>query len=497
MVSDSKNDFETRVAQFRHPITKVSEVEFRIDREAHEGMNVPVTIYANEGLLSKMLTDRTIDQAVNVAHLNGLYKHVIVLPDGHEGYGFPIGGVAASDANNGVISPGGVGYDINCGVRLIRTALSENDVRPKLRELLKELFRDIPSGVGTGGRIKLGPRQLEDVLADGVAWAVENGYGWDSDKEYCEENGTMKTAKPQMVSPTAKKRGAPQLGSLGSGNHFVEIQKVDKIYNPQAAKTFGLDREGQVVIMAHTGSRGLGYQVCSDYLRVVEGVAKRYGIKLPDRELACAPIASKEAEDYIGAMNAALNFAWSNRQMITHWTRRAFEKVLGSSAEGFEMNLVYDVSHNIAKIEEHNIDGSKRKVTVHRKGATRAFPKGRTEVPIMYRKVGQPVLIPGSMGTASYVLVGAPRSMEVSFGSTAHGAGRMMSRSAAVRRWRGEDVKRELAARGIHIESASWRGVAEEAPEAYKDVDAVAEVSDRTGIATRVARLVPMGVVKG
>jgi tRNA-splicing ligase RtcB len=365
-----------------------------------------------------------------------------------------------------------------------------------LRELLKELFLNIPSGVGTGGRIKLGPRQIEDVLADGVAWAVENGYGWDSDKEYCEENGTMKTAKPNMVSPTAKKRGAPQLGSLGSGNHFVEIQKVDKIYNPQAAKTFGL-HEGQIVIMAHTGSRGLGYQVCSDYLRVVEGAAKRYGIELPDRELACAPINSKEAEDYLGAMNAALNFAWSNRQMITHWTRRAFEKVLGSSSEGFEMNLVYDVSHNIAKIEEHNIDDSKRKVMVHRKGATRAFPKGRTEVPIMYRKVGQPVLIPGSMGTASYVLVGAPKSMDVSFGSTAHGAGRMMSRSAAVRRWRGEDVKRELAGRGIHIESASWKGVAEEAPEAYKDVDAVAEVSDSAGIATRVVRLVPMGVVKG
>ncbi|NWG09149.1 MAG: RtcB family protein [Nitrososphaerales archaeon] len=460
-------------------------------------MKVPVTIYANEPLLNKMLTDRTIDQAVNVSYLPGVYKHVIVLPDGHEGYGFPIGGVAATDAENGVISPGGVGYDINCGVRLIRTNLKEKDVRPKLGELLKELFRAIPSGLGSHGQIRLSIGQLDQVLSDGVKWAIRNGYGWEEDAEFCEENGTMKSADPSKVSSTAKSRGAPQLGSLGSGNHFLEVELVDKILNDEAAKRFGITQTGQVVVLVHTGSRGLGHQVCSDYLRVMEVAVRNYNIYLPDRELACAPNTSKEAEDYKKAMAAALNYAWSNRQMITHWTRKAFEKILNLSEVDLGMKLVYDVAHNIAKTEQHSINGEKRKVVVHRKGATRAFPPGSPDIPSAYIDIGQPVLIPGSMGTASWLLLGTNKAMELSFGSTAHGAGRMMSRAAAIRAYPASEIKRKLENRGILVEAASWKGVAEEAPEAYKDVDAVAEVSHRVGIATKVARLVPIGVVKG
>ncbi len=485
------------VLQSRYPINKISEVEHRIETNAKEGMRVPVSIYADEKLLSKMLTDRTIDQAVNVSYLPGVYKHAIVLPDGHEGYGFPIGGVAATDVDTGVISPGGVGYDINCGVRLIRTNLTEKEVRPKLRELLRELFRAVPSGLGSTGQIRLSLGQLDQVLSDGVRWAIQNGYGWEEDAEFCEENGTMKGADPSKVSSTAKSRGAPQLGSLGSGNHFLEVQSVDKIFDKEATNRFGITQSGQVVVLIHTGSRGLGHQVCSDYLRVMEGAVRKYDIHLPDRELACAPNNSKEAEDYKKAMATALNFAWSNRQMITHWTRKVFEKVFKASEEDLNMKLVYDVAHNIAKLEEHYVNGEKKKVVVHRKGATRAFPPGSSDIPEAYRDIGQPVLIPGSMGTSSWVLVGTSKAMMLSFGSTAHGAGRMMSRAAAMRAYPSSEIKKKLESRGILIEAASWKGVAEEAPEAYKDVDAVAEVSHKVGIATKVARLVPIGVVKG
>ena len=481
----------------RHPVKKISEVEYRIEPDYRPGMRVPVTIYANEKLLAKMLTDRTIDQAVNVTHLPGVQKHVIVLPDGHEGYGFPIGGVAATDIESGVISPGGVGYDINCGVRLVRTNLSEKDVRPKLRELLRELSRSVPSGLGSKGQIRLSGSQLDEVLHDGVKWAIRNGYGWDEDAEHCEENGTMKGADPSKVTQTAKQRGAPQLGSLGSGNHFLEIQRVDQVLDEEAAHRFGITHPDQVVIMTHTGSRGFGYQVCSDYLRVVEAAARKYQISLPDRELACAPYGSREAEDYLGGMKCALNFAWRNRQMITHWIRESFERTFQKSQTDLEMSLVYDVAHNIAKEEEHTIDGQRKKVIVHRKGATRAFPPAHEAIPSAYRDSGQPVLIPGSMGTASWVLLGSEKAMELSFGSTAHGAGRTMSRAAAVRKYPAQEVKRGLEKRGILVESASWRGVAEEAPGAYKDVDAVADVSHRVGIGTKVARLVPIGVVKG
>jgi tRNA-splicing ligase RtcB len=396
-----------------------------------------------------------------------------------------------------VISPGGVGYDINCGVRLVRTNLTEKEIRPKLRELLRELFRAIPSGLGSTGQIKLSIGQLDQVLSDGVRWAIRNGYGWEEDAEFCEENGTMKGADSSKVSSTAKSRGAPQLGSLGSGNHFLEVQLVDKVLDKEAANRFGITQAGQVVVLIHTGSRGLGHQVCSDYLRVMEVAVRKYSIYLPDRELACAPNNSKEAEDYKKAMATALNFAWSNRQMITHWTRKTFEKVFKRSEKDLDMKLVYDVAHNIAKLEEHSINGVKKKVVVHRKGATRAFPPGSSAIPNIYKDIGQPVLIPGSMGTSSWVLVGTPKAMELSFGSTAHGAGRMMSRAAAMRAYPASEIKKQLESRGILIEAASWKGVAEEAPEAYKDVDAVAEVSHKVGIATKVARLIPIGVVKG
>ncbi|MCS6767591.1 MAG: RtcB family protein [Candidatus Nitrosocaldus sp.] len=460
-------------------------------------MRVPVTIYANEHLLSKMLSDRTIQQAMNVATLPGVQKHVVVLPDGHEGYGFPVGGVAAMSLDDGVISPGGVGYDINCGVRLIRTDLDEKDVRPRLRELVNELFRAVPSGVGSEGVVKLSSAELDEVLTQGVYWAIRNGYGWDEDADVCEENGRMRGADPSKVSSMARKRGAPQLGTLGSGNHFLEVQRVDRIYDVEAAKAMDIEREGQITVLIHCGSRGLGHQICSDYLRVSEMALKKYGITLPDRELACVPNNSDEGEAYRKAMYSALNFAWSNRQMITHWTRKAFERVFNASEKDLNMHLVYDVAHNIAKVEEHRVDGSLKQVVVHRKGATRAFPAGREEVPERYRGIGQPVLIPGSMGTASWILLGNPKAMELTFGSTAHGAGRTMSRAAAKRSYTAQDVQRRLESRGIYIKALTREGVVEETPEAYKDVDAVADVSHRVGIATKVARLVPIGVIKG
>jgi len=483
--------------QFRYPIKKISDVEYNIKNDARDGMKVPVTIYADETLLTKMFTDRTIDQAINVSYLPGIYKHVIVLPDGHEGYGFPIGGVAATDVEKGVVSPGGVGYDINCGVRLIRTNLTYKEVRPQLGELLRELSRAIPSGLGSRGQIKLSIGQLDQVLTHGVKWAINNGYGCEEDAEFCEENGTMKNADPNKVSLKAKSRGLSQLGSLGSGNHFVEVQLVDKILDKVAANKFGLTQIEQIIVLVHTGSRGFGHQVCSDHLKVMETAVRKYNIDLPDRELACAPNTSKEAEDYMKAMASALNYAWCNRQMITHWTRKVFEKVFKMTEQNLGMKLVYDVAHNIAKLEEHTINGSKKKVVVHRKGATRAFPSGNSAIPRAYRDVGQPVLLPGSMGTASWVLLGTSRAMELSFGSTAHGAGRMMSRAKAIKTYPANEIKRALKNRGIIIEAASLKGISEEAPGAYKDVDSVAEVSHRVGIATKVARLVPLGVVKG
>ncbi|HEX5457811.1 MAG TPA: RtcB family protein [Candidatus Nitrosotalea sp.] len=476
---------------------KIREMEYRIEADPSKGMKVPVTIYADEKLLQKMLTDRTIQQAVNVSTIPGVLKHVVVLPDGHEGYGFPVGGVAAMDAENGMISPGGVGYDINCGVRLIKTNLTEKDVRPRLKDLVTELFTSIPSGVGSKGAVRLTSSDLDEVLVKGVQWAVDHGYGSKDDADVCEENGQIKNADPGKISPTARKRGAPQLGSLGSGNHFLEVQRVDQIHDKEAAKKMGIFNEGQITVLIHCGSRGFGHQVCSDYLRVSEQALSKYNINLVDRELACVPNSSEEGESYRKAMFAALNYAWSNRQMITHWTRKAFERIFKQTESDLDMKLIYDVAHNIAKVEKHKIDGELRSVVVHRKGATRAFPQGRDEVPRKYRDIGQPVFIPGSMGTGSWILLGKPGSMDLSFGSTAHGAGRMMSRSAARRNFTEGQVQKSLGDKGIFIKALTREGVVEETPEAYKDVDAVANVSHELGIATKVAKLVPIGVIKG
>ena len=475
---------------------KVGENQYQIDADSNHGMRVPVKIYADEKLLQKMLSDRTILQARNVASIPGIVGQSIVLPDGHEGYGFPVGGVAAMDANEGMISPGGVGYDINCGVRLLRSNLTENDVRPKLKELVNDLFSSIPSGVGSKGAVKLSPSQLDEVLVKGVSWAVDHGYGTSDDADVCEENGQIPNADPNKVSDKARRRGAPQLGSLGSGNHFLEVQRVSEIHDEEAASRMGITR-GTITVLIHCGSRGFGHQVCSDYLRVSEQALDRYGISLADRELACVPNTSEEGESYRKAMFSALNFAWSNRQMITHWTRKSFQRIFGQSESDLGMNLVYDVAHNIAKIETHKVDGKDRKLVVHRKGATRAFPPDRSEVPAKYRDIGQPVLIPGSMGTASWILLGQPNSMNLSFGSTAHGAGRMMSRTKARKNFTENDVKKSLGDKGIFIKALTRDGVVEESPQAYKDVDAVVNVSHNLGIATKVAKLVPVGVIKG
>jgi tRNA-splicing ligase RtcB len=479
------------------PLKRISSLIWEIPKSHKPEMLVPGRVYADESLLEKITRDRTLHQCINVACLPGIYKYSITLPDGHEGYGFPIGGVAAFDCEEGVISPGGVGYDINCGVRLLRTDLNRGDVDPELPPLLEFLFKYVPSGLGSRGRIRVTESELNKVLSEGVDWAIGKGYGWSEDAKRCEENGHMKQAESEKVSTTAKRRGMPQLGSLGSGNHFLEVQFVDKIYDQEVAKHFNIEYEGQVTVMIHTGSRGFGHQVCSDYLRVMERAAHKYHIPLPDRELACAPSKSREAEDYYAAMSCAANYAWTNRQMITHWVREAFEKALHKSADSLGLHLIYDVAHNMAKIEEHRINGKNREVYVHRKGATRAFPPGHSNVPDEYRAVGQPVLIPGSMGTASYILAGSRRGMELSYGSTAHGAGRVLSRRAATRRFRGRDVEERLKKRGILIRAASGRVIAEEAPGAYKDIDRVAKVSNDLGIATLVARLVPMGVTKG
>ncbi len=471
-------------------IKKINDYTWEIPKE--KGMTVPARIYASEKLMEKIKQDRSLQQAQNVAHLKGLINYVYVMPDAHEGYGFPIGGVAAFDMDDGIISPGGVGYDINCGVRLIRTDWTAEEIKPKLRELLDELFKQIPSGVGRGGQLNLTKDQLREILVKGSNWALDNGYATKDDIARTEENGHMKNADPNLVSNTAFSRGKEQVGTLGAGNHFLEIQKIGSINNEKAAKAFGIEKENQVVVMVHCGSRGLGHQIASDYIKSMED---KFGWEhLPDRELINAPINSDLGQHYLKAMNAGMNFAFTNRQLITHWIRNSFKKIMGTD-EG--MRMVYDVCHNGAKIEKHTVNGENRTVCIHRKGATRAFGPGREEIPEMYRGIGQPVLIPGSMGTASYVLVGTEKGEEVSFGSTAHGAGRAMSRAAALRLFRGEEIVKDMEAHGILVKGASWRGVAEEAAEAYKDIDEVAKVSDSAGIGKVVSRLLPMGVVKG
>jgi tRNA-splicing ligase RtcB len=461
-------------------------------------MKVPVRVYASDQLVNKMRQDATFQQGANSACLPGVYRHNVILPDGHQGYGFPIGGVAATDYEEGVISPGGVGYDINCGVRVLTTNLEEKDVRPKLRDLIDTLFSEVPTGVGKSGKIHLqGQQSVDEVLAGGAAWAVENGYGWEEDLDHQEAGGRIEHADPSKVSSHAKQRGMKQVGTLGSGNHFLEIQLVDEIYEERAAKAMGITREGQVTVMIHSGSRGLGHQVCSDYIKTMTQAMRKYNLNLPDRELCSAPTTSPEGQAYLGAMSAAANYAWANRQTMMHWSRDAFSKVLKQTPEDLEMHLIYDVAHNMGKVEEHDINGRTAKVIVHRKGATRAFPPGHKETPSKYKEIGQPVLIPGTMGTASYILVGNQKGMDLSFGSTAHGAGRFMSRTRAKKKFYGKDVQKKLASEGIIVRSAKAVVIAEEAPGAYKDVDEVVRVSDSLGIATKAVRLRPIGVIKG
>ena len=469
----------------------------RIDANTWEiprqgGMRVPAVVYASARLLEDIRRDQTLEQARNAACLPGIVGASYVMPDAHQGYGFPIGGVAAFDPDEGVISPGGVGYDINCGVRLLRTGFDEADVAARRKELLAEIFKEVPAGVGKGGVTKLSRAVLGDILVRGAEWAVESGYGRAEDLERTEERGRMKDASAEGVSERALERGLPQLGTLGSGNHFLEIQKVVEVFDAAAARAFGLTGPGQVLVMIHCGSRGLGHQVATDFIERMENA---FGVAgLPDRELVHAPFRSAEGQRYYRSMCAAVNYAFANRQMIAHWVRGVFARVLGS-ARG--MDQVYDVCHNVAKLEEHEAGGRSRRLVVHRKGATRSFGPGRPEVPACYRDVGQPVIIPGSMGTASFLLAGTRAAGELSWGSTAHGAGRVMSRHEALRRFRGEKIRDDLARRGIELRSTSWKGVAEEAAEAYKDVDEVARVSDEVGLGRLVAKVAPLAVMKG
>ncbi len=474
-------------------LRKLDDYRWLVPCATKPGLRTDALIYADSRLLEQIVQDLSVEQAMNVAFLPGIVGRSLSMPGIHQGYGFPIGGVAATQLPKGVVSPGGVGFDINCGVRLLGSNLSKDDVRPKLRELVNQLFRDVPSGTGSEGFVQCGWQDLNDVLERGAAWVVERGYGEAADVEFCEESGRMPGADATKVSDRAKQRGRTQIGTLGSGNHFLEVQYVEKVFEPEIAARFGLAEE-QVVVMIHCGSRGLGHQVCTDYLKVMNEAMRRYGISLPDRQLACVPADTPEGEDYLAAMAAAANFAWANRQAITHFSRRSFEKVFGSDSR---LGVVYDVAHNIAKRERHRVGEREMEVLVHRKGATRSFPAGSRFIPPAYRDAGQPVLIPGSMGTASYVLVGTERAMEETFGTVCHGAGRAMSRTAAKK---GRDARvetKKLEDQGIILRAETRDGVLEEIPEAYKDIDAVVDVVHNAGLARRVARLRPLGVIKG
>lgn len=475
---------------------KISDYEWEIPVKAHPDMRVPVRIFATRRLLEKVFVDDSIQQAINSATLPGLVGKVLVMPDMHQGYGFPIGGVAATRYPEGVISPGGIGYDINCGVRLLATQIDVDKAAPHLDQLALALDHNCPSGVGKEGHIKLSDKELDQVCRDGSRWALKNGYAQANDLRRTEENGCVEGADPSAVSKRARERGRDQLGTLGAGNHFLEVDLVEQIFDSQAAEVMGL-RQGCLALQIHCGSRGFGHQICSDYVDEFQGAVKRYGIKLPDRELVCAPLTSPEGQRYLKAMRCAANYAFANRQVLTHYARRAFEQVLAGHVPDWELHQVYDIAHNMGKIEIHEINGEKIKVCVHRKGATRAFGPGHEDLPPEYQSFGQPVLVPGSMGTASWVLLGTEGSMERSFGSTCHGAGRMMSRSQAKKKIWGEDLRSQLQSRGIRIRAGSLSGLAEEAPEAYKDVDDVVETVVGAGIAHKVARLVPLVVVKG
>ncbi|RKY00182.1 MAG: RNA-splicing ligase RtcB [Spirochaetes bacterium] len=476
-------------------IEKIDECRYRIPKTGK--MRVDGVIYVDQKMMDEIIaTDESLIQVANVAHLPGIQKYSLAMPDIHWGYGFPIGGVAAMDVEQGVISPGGVGYDINCGCRLLITRISKKDIKDRIRELVDALFKAVPCGVGSKGKIKLSKNEEKKVLEQGSRWAVKEGFGTEEDIARTEEGGMLKGADPNLISERALERGKEQLGTLGAGNHFLEIGYVEEIFDEKTARAFNLFKD-QVTILIHCGSRGLGHQICDDFIRIMMKSIDKLGIELPDRQLVSAYIKSKEGQAYLSATATAANFAWANRQIIMHWVREAFSSTLAANIDEIGLELLYDVCHNIAKIEEHEIDGKKRKVCVHRKGATRAFPPKHPDVPKIYREVGQPVLIPGDMGTESYVLVGTQKAMEDTFGSTCHGAGRIMSRSKAIKFTKGRAIQRELENKGIIVKAKGSKTLKEEAPEAYKDVSHVVDIVHKAGISKKVARIKPLGVVKG
>ncbi len=478
-------------------LIKISDYEWEIPTHLRHNMRVPVRIFATREMLEQVIEDKSLEQAANAATLPGLVGHVVVMPDMHQGYGFPIGGVAATEYPHGVISPGAIGYDINCGVRLLDSGIDYQSAKPHLERLATLLNKYCPSGVGTEGVVSVSMHELDEVLRDGAQWALKNGYATPNDLRRTEEGGRLEGAQPEKVSQRARQRGREQIGSLGAGNHFIEVDVIDEIFDQYAADAMGLVR-GNLAVQIHCGSRGLGHQVCTDYVQEFQGAVRRYGIELPDRELVCAPLNSPEGQAYLGAMRAAANFAFANRQLLAFSARRAFQEAFaGKFKRGWELTQVYDITHNMGKIETHEIDGRRVTVCVHRKGATRAFGPGAPELPEEYRAIGQPVIIPGSMGTASWVLAGTSESMKRSLGSSCHGAGRVMSRAKAKKEVRGETLRSELQARGIEIRAGSLAGLAEEAPQAYKDVDDVVETVSAAGIARKVARLRPVAVIKG
>jgi len=477
-------------------LVQISETEWEIPTTIRHDMRVPVRLFATRELLEQVINDKSLDQAVNATTLPGLVGHVIVMPDMHQGYGFPIGGVAATEFPHGVISPGAIGYDINCGVRLLASSIDFESARGEMDILATLLNKYCPSGVGKEGAIKVNGKELDHVLRDGSRWALKNGYASEADLARTEEMGSLEGANSEQVSERAKTRGREQVGSLGAGNHFIEVDVVDQIFNEEAANIMGL-YQGCLTVQIHCGSRGLGHQVCTDYVQEFQSAVRKYGIDLPDRELVCAPMDSPEGIAYMSAMRAAANFAFANRQLLAYSARRAFEETFATKTRNWHLHQVYDIAHNMGKIETHSVDGKQVKVCVHRKGATRAFGPGSPGLPPEYKKIGQPVIIPGSMGTASWVLVGTEDSMTRSFGSSCHGAGRVMSRSKAKKEVQGDTLRQELEARGIKVRAGSMPGLAEEAPSAYKDVDMVVETVSQAGIAKKVARLKPVAVIKG
>jgi len=475
---------------------KIDEFLYEIPASFREGMRVSARFYADDELAAAMTGDRSLEQLVNTATLPGVVGHALAMPDMHQGYGFPIGGVVATALPDGVISPGGVGYDINCGVRLLASHLSAEQVAPHLDELASALYANCPSGVGKGGLVKLKPGDLDEVMEKGARWAVRRGYGTEADLERTEENGCLPGADAAKVSARARDRGKDQVGTLGAGNHFIEVDRVERVVDEAIARRIGLCL-GQVVVQIHCGSRGLGHQVCTDYVNLFQKAVRKYHFELPDRELVCAPLSSPEGRDYLAAMTSAANYAFANRQVLAFHIRRSFEQVLAGKVKNFGLYQIYDIAHNMAKIETHVVDGRRRELCVPRKGATRAFGPGSEVLPEVYRDIGQPVLVPGSMGTSSWVLVGTEGAMAQTFGSTCHGAGRTMSRHQAKRSVHGAALRQELEAGGIHVRAGSLGGLAEEAPAAYKDVDRVVDVVHGAGIAKRVARLTPLAVIKG